>query len=31
VTDHPAYRLFDRRLIGSDRIWIYRKVDFWQG
>jgi diaminohydroxyphosphoribosylaminopyrimidine deaminase/5-amino-6-(5-phosphoribosylamino)uracil reductase len=31
VTDDPAYRLFDRQLIGTDRIWIYRKVDVWQG
>ncbi len=31
VTDSPAFRLADRRPIGEDLLWTYRRIDFWQG
>jgi len=30
VTDDPAFTLTDKRLIGSDLIWVYRRREFWR-
>ncbi len=29
VTDSPNFQLADTRPIGEDRLWIYRRTDFW--
>lgn len=29
VTDSPNYKLADTRPIGEDRLWVYRRTDYW--
>jgi diaminohydroxyphosphoribosylaminopyrimidine deaminase/5-amino-6-(5-phosphoribosylamino)uracil reductase len=30
VTDKAEYRLADRRPVGADRLWVYRRSEFWE-
>jgi diaminohydroxyphosphoribosylaminopyrimidine deaminase/5-amino-6-(5-phosphoribosylamino)uracil reductase len=30
VTDKAEYRLDDMRPVGADRLWIYRRAEFWE-
>jgi diaminohydroxyphosphoribosylaminopyrimidine deaminase/5-amino-6-(5-phosphoribosylamino)uracil reductase len=30
VTDKAEYRLYDMRPVGADRLWIYRRAEFWE-
>ncbi len=29
ITDNPKFQLADTRPIGEDRLWVYRRTDYW--